>query len=263
MMLTIKKQQRARALPPLLILALLAGGFPGAQAAQPRPVRPESVRLRAQLEKTHPATHFTEILRTPIKGVYEVWMDDNVAYVHANNPRYFFFGHLFDTRTLRDLTAPRLAEHHQAEPDRRGTPVAFDQLPFGDAITTVRGKGERQLAVFSDPECPFCRQIEAELALLDNVTIHTFIVPFKGAVRPISIWCAADRVAVWRDYMLHGNESGLHSGEACAHPIERNFSLARALGLSGTPTLIWADGSRTEGFVDRLFIETRLKETQP
>lgn len=240
-----------------LALAVLSFDAPAALPSS------EETRLLSTLRKTHPGTQFTSVARTPIPGFYEVWMGPNVAFVSSRNPRYLVFGRVFDTKTMTDLTASKLARAErlgtQAE-DREDnvTPVSFEQLPFTDALKTVRGDASRTMAVFSDPACPYCRRLEPELEKLDNVTIYTFLVPFQGFALPASIWCAANRQEAWRQYMLQGDQSLLATGASCKHPLERNLALAQRLNVRGTPTIFFVGGRRSDGYIDAAELEQHL-----
>ena len=167
-------------LAPLSLLALTLSV--AAQADEAR------TALAQRLQERYPATPIERVQPSEIPGLYEVMIGRNPAYTDATG-RYFVFGHLFDLQTQRDLTAERL----QAEQR-----VAFAELPLSDAIRTIRGAGERVLAVFSDPDCPYCRRLEEELAKVDNLTVYTFAYPLESLHpqardKAVAVWCAADR----------------------------------------------------------------------
>lgn len=236
-------------IPTLTLLACLAlAGH--ARADDPDPV----TRIEAALKAAYPSTSFRDIRPTPLPGIYEVTMGRNLAYV-GSDARYFLFGHLYDMREQRDLTADRL------EAARR---IDFASLPLADAITTVRGDGTRVLAVFSDPDCPYCRKLEQELAKLDNISVHTFLYPLaelhpQARSRAIAVWCAPDRAAAWKALMVNGKTP---PAAECAHPIDRNIALARRLRVEGTPALFDVRGRHLAGAAPARRIEDFLGEEE-
>jgi thiol:disulfide interchange protein DsbC len=206
--------------------------------------------LIERLQALYPSTRFGAIHPTAWPGVFEVAMGANLAYVDATG-RYFLFGHLYDMRQQRDLTAERKDAMAR---------IDFGSLPLADALTEVRGKGTRTLAIFSDPDCPYCRRLESELRGLDDVTIHTFLMPLASlhpAARgkAVSVWCATDRLATWQALMLR---DALPPQADCPHPVDRNVTLGEQLGINGTPTLIAGDGRVLAGAASRDQIEAWL-----
>ena len=194
------------------------------------PADPGATALLQKLKELYPATRFTSVTGTPIDGVYEVVMGQNVAYVGGDG-RHFLFGHLFDMRTQQDLTAAKLAQRDETPAEARQ--VSFATLPLQDAVKLVKGDGSRLLAVFSDPRCPYCKALDGELAKLDNVTVYTFLLPWLGPEsRPLA-------EALWADAVPdRANDRTV---------LDRNLKLASQLGLRGTPMLIARDGRVSEG----------------
>lgn len=192
------------------------------------------------LKRLYPATQIKQINPTPVPGIFEVVMSQNVAYIDASG-RYFFVGRLLDMQTQTDLTAARAEQ---------ATQVDAGSLPLGDAIKVVKGNGSRKLIVFSDPDCPHCRQLERNLAALTDVTIYTFIYPIlnpsSSKPKAAAVWCATDPVSAWTNLLATG-QTPVNQRPGCQPPTERNVALGERLGITGTPTLISGDGRKSPG----------------
>lgn len=215
-----------------VLVGLLGVTIAGPCAAQT--TTPTAASTAERLQTLYPATRFGAVHATPWPGVFEVVMGRNLAYVNASG-QYFLFGHLYDMKAQRDLTAERKDTLAR---------IDFSALPLADAIKDVRGRGSRALAIFSDPDCPHCRRLEAELKGLSDVTIHTFLMPIaslhpQARAKAIAVWCAKDRLGAWQALMTRDQ---VPSSADCAHPVDRNVALAERLGVTGTPTLVAADG---------------------
>ena len=209
--------------------------------------------LASRLKELYPGTQVTSVGESALPGLFEVVMGRNIAYTNADG-HYFLFGHLFDMPAQRDLTAERKDQLER---------IDFGALPLTDAIKIVRGNGSRVLAVFSDPDCPYCKRLEPELAKVNDVTIYTFLMPLaqlhpNARANAISVWCATDRAKAWGLFMLHGQTT---ASRACANPVDRNVALGERLQINGTPTLIAADGRVMPGAASAEQIEAWLAKT--
>ena len=244
----------------LAALALPCVAQPSDQAAPPpapqatsQPTPPSTntaASIAARLQSLYPATYFGVVNATSWPGVYEVLMGANIAYVDESG-QYFLFGHLYDMKAQRDVTA----EHKDTL-----APIDFESLPLSDAIKEVRGNGARVLAVFSDPDCPYCKRLESDLRNLTDVTLYTFLMPIASLHpsahdKAVAVWCAKDRVAAWNATMRQDHT--LPHAE-CPHPIDRNIALGERLGIVGTPTLVAADGRMLPGAASKAQIEAWL-----
>jgi thiol:disulfide interchange protein DsbC len=183
-------------------------------------------------------------------GLYEVLVGGELYYVDAG-VNFVIAGRMFDARTKEDLTQKRLDTALR---------VDFKSLPLDRAVKTTRGNGSRVLVTFEDPNCPYCKRLWQSMADLKDVTIYTFLYPILSAdsnEKSKAIWCAKDRALAWDQYMV-GGKAPPPAADDCNNPLEQNVALGRTLGINGTPTLIFTDGSRAAGALPNAMIEQRM-----
>jgi thiol:disulfide interchange protein DsbC len=210
----------------------------------------ESV-IRKALTQQFPNANIASVKKTPYSGLFEVYLDGQLIYVDAK-AQYVFSGDVIDLKSRANLTQERL---------NRLQAIDWSTLPLKDALKMVKGKGERKLVVFSDVDCPYCRKFEAELTKVDNITIYTFLYPIEGlhpkAVQTSKqIWCAPDRNKAWDEYITRGTIPS--NDGTCANPVDTTIALGNKLKVSGTPTLVFANGVRVPGMVPAVQLERLL-----
>lgn len=215
----------------------------------------DEASLKKAIEAAYPKVKVSSISKTPFNGLYEVFLGEEILYTDDKFTFFIVEGKVIDTKTRKNITADRMEEL---------TKVDFNTLPLSQAIKVVKGNGSRKLAVFSDPDCPYCKQLEQQaLVGLNDVTIYTFLFPLTelhpdAANKAKSIWCAQDRTRAWQDWMLNGQLP--KAAGTCNTPVEENAELGKKLGIRGTPLLIFANGKRVSGAVPTQEIEARLSQ---
>ena len=206
--------------------------------------------IRAEMEKKFPYSKIISISKTQYFGLYEVAFDDRLVYTDEKM-NYLFSGNIFDLHTMKNLTEAR---------EKQLYAIDFDTLPFDLAIKNVKGNGKRRLAVFTDPNCPYCKKLEKEMANLTNATVYIFVFPILpgSEEKAKGIWCSSDRLQTWEDQMLRGMEP--KSEQECDTTALTNITMrAKKLGINVTPTLIFEDGVIKPGTLTLELIEEHLK----
>ena len=252
---------KANAMRLVVAAALLACGLAAgaaekdmaptvANAARTVPPAVESALRKNIPERMPNFPKIDEVSRTPMPGIYEIRVGTDLFYTDAEG-NYILSGEMMDTRNRVNLTEQRMD---------RLLAIDFSQLPVKDAFTIVRGNGKRKLAVFEDPNCGYCKRFERDLQKIDNVTVYMFLYPILGPdsiEKSKAVWCAKDRGRAWQDWMVKGEP--LKGDTACdVSVLVRNTEFGRRHKITGTPTLIFADGSRVPGAIGAADIEKML-----
>jgi thiol:disulfide interchange protein DsbC len=207
-------------------------------------------QIRSELQKKIGSnTKIKSVSLSPIPGVYEVLVGNDIFYTDVNS-KYLIQGEIIEIATGKNIT-----EQKQADLNR----IKWSELNPANALKVVRGNGSRQLAVFSDPNCGYCKRLDKSLQQLDNVTIFTYLIPIlspDSTQKSKQIWCSSDSQKTYIDWMINGV---IPSGKSdCTTPLDKNMAFAKTYGITGTPTIFFTDGSRFPGAVQISDIEKKF-----
>ena len=195
------------------------------------------------------------VTKTPYSGLYEVKVGNEIIYSDAE-ARFVFIGRIIDAETSKDVTQARMDELNR---------IKFADLPLELATKSVKGNGKRVIAVFEDPNCGYCKRFRKNLADVKDITVYTFIYPILGEdsmKKAKNLWCASDRVKAWDDWMLDG-KAAPQAPESCSTAaIDKVVELGKKYHVTGTPTIIFTDGSRIPGAIDAKSLENKLSQVK-
>jgi len=215
----------------LLTAALLGASFAHADEG-------ETV-VRAALATIAPNVKPDQVQKSELPGFYSVVLRGQVVYVSADG-KYLIQGEVVDIAAKESLSGRALA-------GVRGT--ALKDLPLAKRIVFSPPNPKHTVVVFTDVDCPYCRQFHKQIAAFNQAGIAVQYVFFPLQIHPgadkkaVSVWCAQDRAAAYTAAM-NGQDLAV---KTCDNPIAETTALGMKMGIGGTPTILTPDGTQVNG----------------
>ena len=119
-----------------------------------------------------------------------------------------------------------------------------------------------ELTVFTDIDCGYCRKLHAQVPEYNEngISIRYMAFPRAGIgsrsyEKAVTVWCADDPQQAMTDAKA-GEEM---APVQCDNPVAEQYQLGQAMGVSGTPALLTADGQLIPGYVPPSQLRERLE----
>lgn len=221
------------------IAAVLVAAFPA--LAEDRDAELEAVR--AKVSAMFEMIEAEDVTPSEIDGWYTIHKGSIVAYISADG-RYLLQGDLVDLDLQVNLS-------EKVRNDSRRDLMA--SVGNDQAIVFSPEEVKYSVTVFTDVDCVYCRrlhsQIDQYLAL--GIEVRYLMYPRNGPASPAwtkaeEVWCAADR----RDALTQAKlDHEFKTAKCDASIVQDHYVLGRDVGLSGTPAIVFGDGTLVSGYL--------------
>lgn len=209
----------------------------------------------AALNKIVPGIPPDRVELSALPGLYEVSFGPSVVYVSADG-RYLLQGDLVNLESGKNYTRERRRDHRRKS---MASVNANDMVVFGPE------NAKYTVDVFTDIDCPYCVRLHNQMAEYNRLGIRIRYLAFPRAGVPsssydkwVSVWCSEDQ-----QIAMSKAKSGMQiPDQTCENPVEKQFALGRAVGVRGTPSLIFEDGQLVPGYVPPSELLEMLKENE-
>lgn len=212
------------------ILCMLAAILSITACAEKKVLSPEE-----SLKMDFPKMEARSIVPGPIEGLYEVRSDTDIIY-YSPKSSSLFVGEIY-TKAGENLTTKSRDLLIQA---------FIKELPLDKAIKI--GSGKNTVIMWTDPDCPYCRQLEEYFKGKKDITRYVYLLPLeqlhpKATVKAENILCQKDenKVRVFLETMSGAFDTS--DLKPCSEvkikiALSENKVLAQKMGVNGTPFLV-------------------------
>nr|WP_067286212.1 DsbC family protein [Marinobacterium profundum] len=231
-----------------ILSALMVLGFSGTlQAAEADAGITEIISQ--QLMKVDARIPVESVTEAQMPGIYEVVLGTGEVLYADPKGEYFMLGQLYklsDDKGFVNLTEARLNTQRVALIEGVDAKDRISFKPEGEVKATI--------AVFTDVDCPYCRKLHDEVPKLNAMGIQVDYLAFpRGGERSEaftkmqSVWCSAPDQRAENLTKVKGGET--ITALACDSPVMDQFALGQKVGVTGTPALVFEDGSLVPGYM--------------
>ncbi|PCI79343.1 MAG: protein-disulfide isomerase [SAR86 cluster bacterium] len=192
---------------------------------------------------------------TPLSTIYEVELNTGEILYSDISGDYLFAGDMYRTGATGLVNISTRAKQERSL-------VKIAAIPIEEMIIFTPDVVKASITVFTDVDCTYCRKLHSELddLMAKGIEVRYLAYPRGGAEaasydKMISVWCSDDRK---KSLTQAKNGQNLPAGD-CDSPVLAHHALGNELGISGTPALIFPDGTVIPGYMDADRLATMLK----
>ena len=209
-----------------------------------------------------PQAEIVSIELSPVNGLWEVTVTDKgkkgLFYVDFSK-KYILRGPIIEIQSGANKTSERLAKIPESKVD-------FSRIPLPNALVMGNGKASHKVAVFTDPECPYCGALHQELekVIQEREDIAFYIILYPLKIHKDAYWKSQSIVChkslkMLEDAFLH---KPIPKTDCDPREIDANIKLAESLGITGTPAIVLADGRVYSGSIPAKQLIELIQEKQ-
>ncbi len=160
--------------------------------------------------------------------------------------KYLFNGQIIRMSDMENLTGLRYLDLNR---------IDVSAIPLEDAVVIGNPEAKKKVIVFDDPDCGWCKKLHGEIkqVVAREPGVAFFVRVYSRSNNPASvkkarsIVCGKKNSAKLLDDAFAGKE--LPAGNCKTNAVEETATLARKLGIRGTPAMILPDGRLVSGYM--------------
>ncbi|MAY03965.1 MAG: protein-disulfide isomerase [Gammaproteobacteria bacterium] len=207
---------------------------------------PEVAAIREVLLNTQNGIVIQSVVPSPVEGLYEVRIQNGPAIYASADAQFFIPGDLYQA-TQNGLVNLGESRRNEMRLERLAAIDEADMIIF-----PAEGEEKAVLTVFTDVDCQYCRQLHSEMPEINEygITIRYLAFPRSGLdqvtyPKMVSTWCAEQRNVIFTT-AIRGAQIAPND---CDNPVAEQYQMGREFGVTGTPTLVFEDGSMVPGYI--------------
>lgn len=241
--------------------ALEASAAPQQPVAAPAPtptpapvaVSADALQSVAKLAGVNPE----DVKTTQVDGIYEIRRNADIIYM-TRDGQYVFTGDMYQVQGRNNLT-----EAHRRDLRRK----LIDAVPESDMLVFSPPQPKYTVTVFTDVDCGYCRALHSQIADYNRLGVRVRYVFFprtgpntESWYKAEQVWCSSDR----KGALTRAKLGQTLDAKRCANtPVAKEYELAKAIGLDGTPGIIASDGTLVGGYLPPDALVAQLKQLTP
>jgi len=195
------------------------------------------------------------IKQAPIQGMFEVLVKrvDQQGVIYVDYAKK----HIMQGVVVKVASMEAISSHVKEPPQlQKMTVIDHKRIPIQHSIVMGNPNAIKKLFVFTDPDCPYCRNLHGELVKLEkifpDVAIHIMLYPLP--MHPQAYDKARQLVSSKDRDLLNkafdGKDIPKPSGDEGKSEIDAIIKFAQSHAIKGTPTMVMPNGEFLVGVHD-------------